>query len=191
MDSDLVFHPLTPERLDDLEALFNSDGITRSCWCMHWRHSAKEWKSSSGQDRRLAFRACVETGPSPGILAYRGGEAVGWVQVTPRIDVPRFNKARSARPSPADADLGAVWAVSCFFLRKDVRGQGLMTTLAEAACAFAARCGARVVEAAPISPRRPLIWGDGFVGITSALQRAGFELVEKRTDLRSLMRWTP
>jgi len=116
---------------------------------------------------------------------------VGWVQVTPRAEVPRFNRARSAKPSPADADLSVVWAISCFYMRRDARGRGLMTTLARAACGFAAGQGAQAVEAAPIAPRRRLLWGEGYVGLRSALERAGVVEVEKRTDLRSLMRWTP
>ena len=186
-----TFHPLTPDRFDDLAALFDSDGIARGCWCMHWRGSARDWKAGDAAARRQAFRDRVAAGPPPGILAYRDGAAVGWVQVSPRAEVPRFNAARSARPSPPDADLETVWAVSCFFLRKDVRGQGLMTALARAACGFAAGCGARAVDAAAIAPRRPLIWGDGYVGIVSALQRAGFVAIERRTELRILMRWTP
>jgi len=191
MGDDVTVHPLTPDRFGDLEALFATGSEPRGCWCLYWRQTAKEWDACDAEGRHDAFRARVEAGPPPGLLAYRDGEAIGWVQVTPRADVPRFNRARSAKPSPADADLGTVWAVSCFYLRKDARGQGLMTTLARHACAFAARHGAQAVEAAPIAPHQPLIWGEGFVGLRSALERAGFAQVEQRTKLRSLMRWTP
>jgi GNAT superfamily N-acetyltransferase len=191
MAEEFAFHPLTPDRFDDLAALFENDGTTRGCWCMYWRIGSKGWKSGSAEARRAAFRERVETGPPPGLLAYRGVETVGWVQITPRADIPRFNNARTARPTPPDADLGRVWAISCFFMRKDVRGRGLMTALAREACSFAAAHGADAVEAAPIEPRRPLIWGEGYVGIASALERAGFGVVERRTDIRSLMRWTP
>ena len=27
-------YPVTPERLDDVADLFNSNGATRGCWCM-------------------------------------------------------------------------------------------------------------------------------------------------------------
>ena len=186
-----AFHPLTPERLGDLEALFGGDSITRGCWCMYWRLAARDWKAADAAARRDGFRRRVAAGPPPGLLAYLDGEAAGWVQVSPRADVPRFNAARSARPSPLDADLDRVWAVSCFFLRKAARGRGLMTGLARAACTHAAGHGATAVEAAAIAPRKPLIWGDGYVGIASALARAGFVAVEQRTELRTLMRWTP
>lgn len=181
--------PLTPELTGDLAALFEQDGTTRGCWCMHWRLSARGWRESDPASRRAAFEAGLGQGPPPGLLAYRKGEPTGWVQVTPRSAVPRFNAARTARPE-AGADLDQVWALSCFFIRKDARGGGLMTALARAACALAADHGAVAVEAAPIEPRRELMWGEGYTGIASALARAGFEEVERRTEIRPFMRWT-
>jgi len=167
--------PLTADRFDDLARLFGSDRETANCWCMYWRVTPAAWRAGSAAGRREAFRARVEAGPPPGVVACRDGMPVGW----------------SARPNPRDADLDRTWIISCFFLRREVRGEGLMTTLAEAACRHAAEHGAVAVEAAPVAPRRPLVWGEGFVGIASALERAGFAIVERRTELRSLMRWTP
>ncbi len=182
--------PLTADRFSDLEALFEGDANTRGCWCMWWRVRASDWQKNDRAELRASFKRRVEAGPPPGLLLYDGERAAGWVQVTPRADVPRFDRTRSARPPKNDAAAG-VWLVSCFFLRKDVRGRGLMEALARAACAYAASQGAVAVDAAPIAPRRPLVWGEGYVGIRSTLERAGFVALEQRTELRALMRWTP
>lgn len=191
-DSDI--HPLAPARLADMQALFETDSIARNCWCMHWRMAAKDWKTVRPPERRAAFAERVRTGDGadlpPGLLAYRDGAPIGWVQICPRAEVPRFNSARTAKPDPG-ADLGRVWALSCFFIAAPARGQGLMEALARAACAHAAAHGATAVEAAAIRPRRDLTWGEGFVGIASALARAGFETVEERGEVRSFMRWRP
>ncbi len=187
----LTTAPLMPERWDDFDGLFRSDGIPRGCWCMHWRLTAKAWKAGDAGSRCAAFRDRVDAGPPPGLLAYLDGGVVGWVQVTPRAEVPRFNAARTARPLPADADLARVWAITCFFLHKSVRGRGLMTPLAAAACRFAVAHGAEAVEAAAILPRRKLIWGEGYVGIVPALERAGFQAIAQRSETRHLMRWVP
>lgn len=182
------FAPLTPDRFDDLARLFETDSITRSCWCMMWRHRSSDFAAMTAGDRRSAFAARVADGPPPGLLAYHGDATMGWVQVTPRDELARFNRSRVARPTEGTA---GVWAVSCFFVRKDARRTGLMTALAGAACAHAARAGARAVEAAALEPKRPMIWGEGFVGLASALSRAGFVPVERRSETRVLMRWTP
>ncbi len=187
-----TFLPLTPQHLGDLEALFQSDAVTRDCFCMWWRQSASEWKQSTSAERRRRFREVVGSKLPPGLVAYRDGRPVAWVQVTPRRDIPRFNGPRAASRPAADAkDLDSVWALSCFFIRKEGRGGGLMTPLAAAACAFAVEHGASAVEAAPVAPKGRLIWGDGYTGIVSALERAGFQRVEQRTERRWLMRWIP
>jgi hypothetical protein len=48
--------------------------------------------------------------------------------------------------------------------------------------------GARAVEACTIDPDRPLIWGDGFVGLTPVFDSLGFEEVARRSPRRPLMR---
>ncbi|MEM1316346.1 MAG: GNAT family N-acetyltransferase, partial [Pseudomonadota bacterium] len=151
---------------------------------------AQGWRETDKPGRRAMFEARIAEGPPPGVLAYRGDAAVGWAQCSPRAEVPRYNAARMAKPVPG-ADLEKTWALICFFIRKDARGEGLMTALAEAACRLAADHGAQAVEAAPLEPRRELQWGEGYVGVASALARAGFEVVERRSDLRPFMRWTP
>ena len=40
----LSFHPLTPERWDDFEALFGPRGACGGCWCMYWRRSAADYE---------------------------------------------------------------------------------------------------------------------------------------------------
>ena len=37
----LEFHPLTPDRWADLEALFRPRGAVGGCWCMWWRYRIK------------------------------------------------------------------------------------------------------------------------------------------------------
>ena len=184
----MELHPLTPDRWADLEALFGPQGATDGCWCMYWRLTAPEWKAGDGAGRKAAFKARVDAGPPPGILAYVEGKPVGWVQVTPRADVPRYNRTRTAKPT--DPDLERTYALTCFFIHRSRRQSGLMTALIEAACAFAKARGAARVEAAPIEPKRPLMWGEGYVGIASAFRAAGFEEIERRTPIRPFMRWT-
>lgn len=152
---------------------------------MYWRITAGDWKAGNGEDRRSAFKARIAAGPPPGLLAYDGKTPVGWVQATPRADVPRYNRTRTAKP--LDDDLDGVWVLSCFFVAKDYRDKGLMTALVKAACAFAKTNGAKRVEAAPIEPQRPLMWGEGYVGIASAFRAAGFTEVERRTPIRPFM----
>ncbi|MGH7607196.1 MAG: GNAT family N-acetyltransferase, partial [Gemmatimonadales bacterium] len=56
-------------------------------------------------------------------------------------------------------------------------GQGMMGKLLEAAVQYAKEHGARVIEAYPIEPSSDLKSYQGFEGIASVFERAGFERV--------------
>lgn len=73
----LAFHPLTPDRWDDVEALFGERGACAGCWCMYWRRSAKAYEAGKGAGNRSAFRRIVKRGDEPGVIAYADGEPVG------------------------------------------------------------------------------------------------------------------
>lgn len=185
-----VFKPLTPEIWPAFETFFSGQSATNNCWCMWWRLPAQEIVARNRAPLKRAFRERVFEGPPPGLVAFEGDTPVGWVQVTPRSDVGRFNKGRMSRPE-VGADPEKVWAVTCFFVAAAHRRTGLMTDLARAACHYAADAGAVAVEAAALRPRATLQRSDGFFGIAPALARAGFREVEDRSDVRVLMRWEP
>src|SRR5688500_13383997 len=72
-------HPLTPDRWDDLVELFGPErGASCGCWCMWWRMPRAEWKIVPRDEKRDRFRAVVEAGPPPGVMAYLGEQPVGW-----------------------------------------------------------------------------------------------------------------
>ncbi|MCL4189519.1 MAG: hypothetical protein KJZ85_18115 [Rhodobacteraceae bacterium] len=181
--------PLTPDRLDELDRLLAADSVARGCRCLHWRIPTRERALIPGPERAARFAALAAGARPPGLIATDAAGPAGWVQITPRAEVPRFQTAVSARPA-ADTPAGT-WALSCFFIRRDLRRQGVMTALARAACAFAAAHGAAAVEAAARRTGGNLAWGEGFTGLVPSLARAGFAEVEARTPLRVLMRWTP
>lgn len=73
----LTFHPLTPDRWDDLEKLFGPNGASSGCWCMYWRQTRREFDDHHGEDNRQSFREIVESGVIPGILVYAEDEPAG------------------------------------------------------------------------------------------------------------------
>ena len=101
--SRIAVRPLTPERWDDLAAVFGR-GICRQCWCMYWRAPRKKFEAAQGEPNRRRFQARVAAGPPPGLLAYADGEPVGWVQVSPRADVPQWNGARVVEACPVETE---------------------------------------------------------------------------------------
>ena len=186
----LAFRPLSSDRWDDLVDLFGPErGACAGCWCMWPRVRGVEFRAMTKSARRDAFKALVHKGPPPGLLAYDGKTAVGWVAISPRQAVHRFNIARNSAPAEGDeADLDRAWALTCFFVRNGHRGKGLTGALAEAAVRYARKQKAAAVEVCAIEPDRPLIWGEAFVGIASIFPPLGFKEIARRSPKRPLLR---
>lgn len=190
MTEPLAFHPLTPDRWGDLVDLFGPErGACAGCWCMWPRLRGVDFKALQRQDRREAFHALVRTGPPPGLLAYEGRPAVGWVAISPRRAVHRFNISKASAPvDTADELLDTIWAITCFFVRNSHRGRRLTARLAEAAIAYARQHRALALEVCAIEPTRRLIWGEAFVGLASVLRPLGFREIARRSPARPLLR---
>jgi GNAT superfamily N-acetyltransferase len=183
--------PLTPERWDDLTKVFGGGrGDCGRCWCMHWRLPRREFEASLGDKTRELLRARVETGPPPGLIAYRDGDPVGWVQVGPRADVPQWNAAKrlTAPTADAPADDPRVWGISCFVTRSGCRRQGIAGALLAGATLWARDNGARVLDACPVDTAGPRPPAALYHGIARAFRAAGFREVARRRPDRPLMR---
>src|SRR5687767_1291770 len=91
--SKFTVRPLTPARWADVEDLFGPEkGANSGCWCMWPRVTGADFKAMSKDKRKKALKSCVSAGPAPGLLLYEKGQAIGWVAVSPRSDVIRFEK---------------------------------------------------------------------------------------------------
>lgn len=177
--------PLTPARWRDFEQLFGPRGACGGCWCMTPRLSRKEYEARKGEKNRLAMKRLVERGPPPGLLAYRGREAVAWIAIAPRSEYRLLATSRVLAP----VDDRPVWSIACMYLRKDVRRQGLSSKLIRAAAAFARKQGASIVEGYPQIPKlaaMPAVFA--WTGFASSFEKAGFSEVARRSPTRPIMR---
>jgi GNAT superfamily N-acetyltransferase len=91
----------------------------------------------------------------------------------------------------APVDDRPVWSVSCLFIAKPFRRQGVSVALIGAATKFARSHGARVVEAYPVVPYSDAMPAAfAWTGTVSAYERAGFREVARRSEARPIMRRT-
>ncbi|MGE4250999.1 MAG: GNAT family N-acetyltransferase [Parvibaculaceae bacterium] len=186
--SRFTVRPLTAARWADVEDLFGPDkGANSGCWCMWPRLTGTDFKALSRDRRKKAFKSCVAAGPAPGLLLYEKGQAIGWVAVSPRPEVIRFETAKTSALEP-EKDPRKHYAITCFYVRTGHRKRGLMTDLAEAAIAYARKKKAKAIDVCPIDTGKPLMWGEGFVGIVSVFRELGFTEVARRSPRRPLMR---
>jgi GNAT superfamily N-acetyltransferase len=183
--TDLKFQRATASRWTDIERLFGERGACGGCWCMAWRLRTKDWEAGKGAKNKRAFKRIVTSGKVPGVVAYLKGEPVAWCAVAPRKDYSFLERSRALKP----VDDKLVWSISCLFVLKPHRRQGISVRLLEAAVEFAGKRGARIVEGYPIQPTMKQT-PDAFVwtGTPSAFTRAGFREVLRRSRTRPIMR---
>ncbi|MER9472798.1 GNAT family N-acetyltransferase [Mesorhizobium sp. M0520] len=182
--------PLVPELWADFEDLFGRQGACYGCWCTHFRLSPAARRASNRERNKDHIKARIEAGPPPGLLAFEGGQAVGWMQIGPRADVPEcHHQGRGSAPiAPADASDPGVWAISCFFIRTKARGKGLSHRLVQGGIEFARQNGARLIEACPIDLSKDSRSIGLFVGSSRVFEKAGFQRLVERKPGRPLMR---
>jgi len=186
---DVTIRPLTPDRWDDLDAVFRAKGcsMARGCWCMYYRETGRVDPPagvSASEDRRRRLRALASADPPAGLLAYADGVPVGWVAVAPRSQYPRLVRSPVAKA----VDELPVWSVVCFVVPSPYRGRGVAQALLRGAIAHAEARGAVALEAYPID--KPGRGQDTFLwnGVRSMFEREGFVEVARRRPERPVMR---
>jgi GNAT superfamily N-acetyltransferase len=180
------FHPLTPDRWSDFEKLFGPRGACAGCWCMFWRLAGPEFRKNQGPANKRAFRKIVRAGRPPGILAYDGGEAVGWCAIGPREEYPRLDRSRVL----ARLDEKSVWSINCLYIARSHRKQGLSSALIREAARFAESHGAEIVEGYPYEPKNRVADAFVYTGRLSSFLKAGFKEILRRSRVRPIVRRT-
>ena len=192
MSADLDIRPLTRERLVDLAALFGQGGDPKWCWCSFYRvRGATFANSSEAKNRRVLEQAVDELdGRAPGLVAYRDGEAIGWVSLGPREDYQRLVHSKVLAP----IDERPVWSIVCFVVARSARGQGVAAALLDAAVDYARQHGATLLEGYPVETDGTRIpSANAYKGTLGMFERAGFQVAERRqfnrtTPVRPIVR---
>jgi Acetyltransferase (GNAT) family. len=172
--------PLTAETWDALAALFREGGDPRWCWCQHWRLRSKDMAVAKVAQLRERLHEQASSDQPPGLVAFDGERAVGWVSLGPRTDFERIVRSRVI-PTIDDRP---VWSIVCFAVSATARGQGVARALLDAAIEHARARGAQALEAYPIAIEDgETIHPDAvFTGPLPMFERAGFTVVADRAS---------
>ncbi|WP_127475564.1 GNAT family N-acetyltransferase [Microbacterium sulfonylureivorans] len=183
----ITIEPATSERFGDAQHALTGGGDGTACQCQWWTITNAEFQRTTTAERQEMLRAEIVSGPPPALIAYVDDQPAGWVRVGPRTAQVRLSRTKNYSANSEEPwDDDAVWAVSCFVVRREHRGEGLNARLLEAAVDYARAGGARVVEAYPVDPAagRKKSPNELYHGTVSTFVAAGFrEVARPRPDL--------
>ncbi len=164
----------------DLERLFEARGGPKWCWCSVFRRDAAGRRPKDRAAQKALLEGMARRGVPIGLLAYHDGEPVAWCSVAPRETFAPLGGIDDPGEPP-----GAVWSITCFYVRSAYTRQGVMRALIDDAVAYAASNGAQTVEAYPVPPDAPSY---RFMGFTPVFGQAGFTEVARAGKRRIVMR---
>ena len=173
-DGALLIRPLTPARVDDVKKVMRGTwGAT--CWDLWPRYTQKQQVErglahAPDAKRRAELARLARRRHAPGLVAYRGGEPIGWVSIGPRFDFARIDTSRATPP----VDDVAVWVIPCITVRRGHRGRGVAVALIRAAVDYAREHGAPAVEAYPRADAARVHDDFAFYGTAAMFRKAGF-----------------
>ena len=185
--SQLTFEPLTKANWAKFVQLFGNKGACENCWCMYYRLSKSDYAEGKTEDsNKEAMQNLVIENKPTGILAFYEGQPIVWCTFAPRED---FIKLERSRVHKRIEDL-PVWSVSCFFIDKAFRRQGVTVELLKGVISYAKENNISIIEAYQIIPTTESL-PDSFawIGLYKSFERAGFEIVDRTSKNRPMVRY--
>lgn len=180
--------PASADRFDDAEHALTGGGEGASCWCQWWMLRNKDFHATTNAERREMLRSDLSAPVPSALIAYVDGTAAGWVKVSPRPDQPRLAATRDFQQSPEPFDDPSVWAITCFVVRREFRGEGIAGKLLDAAVAHAREHGARVIEGYPVdTDTTKASSNELYHGALSSFAAAGFTEVARPKPARPIV----
>ena len=169
--------PLSPKTWPAFARLVEKhNGIFGGCWCISFHLEPNEGKRGAAAYRAMK-EARVREGRAHAALVFDGPEAIGWCQFGPTAELPNI---RSKKAYEEGLTKLPDWRITCFFLDRDRRGEGIAHVALKEALGEIARLGGGTVEAYPedVTGRKT---SRSFLcsGTLGMFEKAGFERSRK------------
>lgn len=184
--SQLTIESLTMKNWNKFTQLFGTRGACGNCWCMYYRLKKSDFlEGKADEGNKRAMEEIVKENKPAGILGLYEGIAIAWCAFAPREDFIKLEKSRIHKRID-DKD---VWSIPCFFIDKNFRRLGVSVALLKGVKKYARENGIKILEAYPAIPTRDEL-PDSFawIGLYKSFERAGFEIVDRRSRNRPMVR---
>lgn len=185
MKQGLKFESLRSSNWKKFEILMGEKGGCGGCWCMYFRLPYKTFQGNKPGGNKKMMKQLVNKGCPKGLIASMNNEPVGWIAMAPREDYMKLVDSRAFKR----IDDKPVWSITCFFIKKEFRHNGLSQQLIKGAVDFAKKKKIKTLEAYPAIPYSekvpsPFLW----VGVLSSFIKNGFNIVQQNSKSRAMVR---
>jgi ribosomal protein S18 acetylase RimI-like enzyme len=142
----LTTKPLTPDTWPEFARLVEKhNGIFGGCWCIAFHLEPGEGKRGAAAYRAMK-EARVKGGRAHAALVFDGQDAIGWCQFGPTGELPNIRSKKEYEKGLGDLP---DWRITCFFVDRERRGQGVAEAALRAALTEIAELGGGTVEGYP------------------------------------------
>ncbi len=158
------------------------NGIFGGCWCISFHLEAGEGKRGAAAYREMK-EARVREGRAHAALVFDGPNAVGWCQFGPAAELPNI---RSKKTYEEGLRKLPDWRITCFFIDRERRGEGIATLALREALRYIAQLGGGMVEAYPEDyPNEKVSSSFLCSGTLGMFEKSGF----RKTRKIAMRRW--
>jgi GNAT superfamily N-acetyltransferase len=185
---ELTVRPLTPKTWDAFADLAERhNGVWGGCWCT-WFHTFEAEKTHTVEGNRALKEQLVREGRAHAALVFDGAEAVGWCEYGPPAELPNINHRKEYEQG---VDQPPDYRLTCFFVDKRYRRQGVSAVALRGALDLIAQAGGGVVEAYPQDTAGKQITASFLYSVTRSLfEQAGFTYLRPKGKNHCVMSTT-
>src|SRR6266852_8472735 len=169
---------------DFVRIMEKHNGVWGGCWCVAFHLKAGESNSETRPHRAYKERL-VRANRSHAALVYDGADVVGWCQFGPPAELPaRMRGYGKLEVAPPD------WRITCFFVDRDRRGEGIAKAALLGALRIIATKGGGTVDGYPIAIPRGKPYSNNFLwsGPASMFAELGFRRLGNLGSSKRVMR---
>ena len=186
--TDYEVKPLGPDTWDAFEQLAGRhNGVWNGCWCT-WFHTfyADKEKGRTAESNRGLKERLVNEGRAHAALVFDGAEAVAWCQYGTPQELPNIYHRKEYE---AGLDRLPDYRLTCFFVDKKYRREGMAGVALRGALDLIAQAGGGVVEAYPQDTDGQKVSATFLYSATRSLfEQAGFSYVRSKGKNHCVMR---
>lgn len=187
MSAEFAVKEFSKETWVDFESLFGKHkGVRGGCWCTFNLCTSAQYDKMTKDERKEFQKSLANQGLCSGILVYDKDTPIAWCQFGLAEKFPRFERMRAYNELDLPIDLQPRWRISCLFVDKHRRGEGLSRFALKSALESIRKHGGGVVEAFPLDV--PGARYPQYTGSEKMYKEEGFETVARLGKITLLMR---